>query len=198
MVFDTAAATSVCLKDTNNVVNTFPSYVYVHPATGEFYVAEAALAEARHPNAQPQNLLHSWKRALGKRYVSLLCLWFGNADDCIYSMSEQGIGESIAALQEKMGNVELCGDPKLKDHIRFKVNRYINGKDASGGLRHEYISPSTCVLHMVAYLISVYIKRYHEIPELVMQTVPSTSCCSVRAWLLLQCLLLYCCWSWKC
>lgn len=89
-------------------------------------------------------------------------------------MSEQGLGESIESLKMKMGNVKLVGDPVRADHIRFEVVRYNNGIDAKDGLRYEYISPSHCVLHMVAFLISVYIKRFHEVPELVVQTVPST------------------------
>lgn len=77
-VFDVHSSTSILLRtNPNTMANTAPSYVYVHPATGKMYCGDDALIEAGKPGSVPENLLHSFKRVIGKRYVVVdrCCRW---------------------------------------------------------------------------------------------------------------------------
>lgn len=149
--------------------HTVPSYVYFHPETEVCYVGQAALYEANKLNSVPQNLLHSYKRLLGKRYSYACFLWCSRLLT-LCRMSEKGAGENIETLQRSLGNVVLRGVGPAKDRIRYVVK--VGNPDK--GYEEKEVKPTTCVGESLVYLLCQHIYETKEFPELIITSVPGT------------------------
>ncbi len=153
------------IKDSMEGVETIPSLLYYDPDSGDWYVGHAARRQAENKGVIAQNLLHSFKRLLGKKYAAyfLLCNVV-----TIYRMSEKL--EAVSRIKESYANLVLEGRGKDKDRPTFIVKRRKNGE-----LSDVELKPSTLVRHLVQHALKLVVREKKEVVELLLTTVPGTS-----------------------